>query len=330
MKTALITGVLGQDGTYLAEYLLGLGYRVFGLTRRNPETSPYISGLKSVDFIYGDLYDKPSLETAIWKAKPDEIYNFAGQVFVPVSWSNPAETFDVNVGGLSRILEIVSRLRQEARVYQASSSEMYGDQGGCANEKTQFSPNSPYGVSKLAAHHLCQVYKKAGTFIVSGICFNHESPRRGPEMVTQKIVAHVARWVKGSTEKLRLGNLDARRDWGYARDYVEAMHSMLQNDQPVDYVIGTGESHSVSEFVKTCVEVAGLGANYATDLVSVDQRLVRTNDIRHLKADPLLIHNNLGWKSHTSFRELVRLMIEAELVRLCSKTEERVEAYHHS
>jgi GDPmannose 4,6-dehydratase len=316
MKSALITGVLGQDGSYMAEHLLGLGYKVHGLTRRNTETSDLACRLKDkVTFLYGDMQDRASLESAIWKSKPDEIYNFAGQVFVPVSWSNPDLTFDVNVGGLARLAEIAMRLKPDTKIYQASSSEMYGDFGGDADESTQFSPNSPYGASKFAAHALCQVYKKAGLFIASGICFNHESPRRGSEMVTQKIVKHVARWVVGDKDKLRLGNMRARRDWGYAKDYVLAMQLMLQNDEPLDYVIGTGESHSVEDFVLQALHAAGLPIGYLSRVI-IDDRLVRTNDIRQLRAKPLLINSQLGWKSSTSFEQLVRIMMDSELESL--------------
>jgi len=324
MKTALITGVLGQDGSYLAEYLLGNGYTVFGLTRRDPQTSANVTSesyhlMHQIEFLYGDLRDASSLESAIWKSKPDEIYNFAGQVFVPVSWSRPDLTFDVNVGGLARILEIIFRIKPDTRVYQASSSEMYGNHGGCADESTPFSPNSPYGASKLSAHLLCDVYRKAGLFVAAGICFNHESPRRGSEMVTQKIAKHVARWVLGDKDKIVLGNMEAQRDWGYAKDYVVAMYQMLQNDNPVDYVIGTGECHSVEEFLQETISAAGLSFSDFSDKIISDERLSRKNDIKKLKANPLLIHTQLGWKSKTSFSQLVKIMVDSEVDRLRRK-----------
>src|SRR5713226_957874 len=250
MKRALITGISGQDGSYLAEYLLELGYQVFGLVRREPRTVRWLQGIcERVEFVYGDLRDNTSLEGAFRKAWPDEVYNLAGQVFVPTSWECPAETFDINVGGLARLLQIATRQKPDTRVYQASSSEMYGNVDGFCNEQTPFKPTSPYGTSKMAAHGLVQAYRERGVFVVGGILFNHESPRRGPEMVTRKITMAAAEWAKGDRSKLKLGNLQARRDWGFAGDYVKAMHAMLQQPVPKDYVIGTGESHSVAEFV---------------------------------------------------------------------------------
>src|SRR5437899_2196385 len=212
MKRALITGIYGQDGSYLAEYLLELGYQVFGLVRREPQTTRWLRAISDrMEFVYGDLRDATSLEVAFRKAWPDEIYNLAGQVFVPTSWECPSETFDINVGGLARLLQIVDRQKPDTRVYQASSSEMFGNANGLCNERTAFAPTSPYGVSKMAAHRLVGIYRERGLFVVGGILFNHESPRRGPEMVTRKITRAAAGWVRGDKKKLKLGNLQARR-----------------------------------------------------------------------------------------------------------------------
>jgi GDPmannose 4,6-dehydratase len=212
MKTALITGVSGQDGSYLAEYLVDLGYKVYGLVRRESDTMRFLHAVQNkIELLYGDMRDAVSLEVAFAKAMPDEIYNLAGQVFVPTSWHLPAETFDINVGGLARLLNMVERLKPETRVYQASSSEMYGNLNGLRNEETALRPTSPYGVSKTAAHNLCGVYRARGIFVVGGILFNHESPRRGPEMVTRKITLAAADWAHGKKNKLKLGNMQARR-----------------------------------------------------------------------------------------------------------------------
>ncbi len=319
MKTALITGISGQDGSYLAEYLLGLDYKVYGLVRRESETMRYLHGVENkVELLYGDMRDEVSLEVAFAKATPDEIYNLAGQVFVPTSWHLPAETFDINVGGLSRVLNMVERLKPETRVYQASSSEMYGNLNGLRNEETPLRPTSPYGVSKTAAHNLCEVYRARGIFVVGGILFNHESPRRGPEMVTRKITLVAADWARGKKNKVKLGNMQARRDWGYAGDYVRAMHAMLQQEKPVDYVIATGESHSVYEFVVEvlrCLDLIPLGADVASvvdEYVEVDPKLFRTGEIHDLRGDSTKARRNLNWEPEVDFKELVRIMVEAD------------------
>jgi len=239
MKKALITGALGQDGSYLAELLLQKGYEVHGTGRGiiNNEQCHYVPG---VTYHVADLRDQVSIEGAFRKIWPDEIYNLAAQVFVPTSWDVPAETFDINVGGLARILKLVDSYKRDTKVYQASSSEMYGNQNGALDENTPFAPVSPYGVSKTAAHQLAHVYRTKGLFVVCGILFNHESPRRGEHMVTRKITKQVAKWVKGDKGILWLGNRGATRDWGHARDYVEAMWMMMQHHTPDDFVIGTG------------------------------------------------------------------------------------------
>ena len=317
MKTALITGISGQDGSYLAEYLLELGYKVYGLVRREADTMRNLRKVEdNIELLFGDMRDAVSLEVAFAKAMPDEIYNLAGQVFVPTSWHLPAETFDVNVGGLSRLLNMVERLKPETRVYQASSSEMYGNLNGLRNEETPLRPTSPYGVSKTAAHNLCQVYRPRGIFVVGGILFNHESPRRGPEMVTRKITLAAADWAQGKKNKVKLGNMQARRDWGYAGDYVRAMHAMLQQEKPMDYVIATGQSHSVYEFVVEVLQCLGLvpaGADVAdvvNEYVEVDSRLFRTGEIHDLRGDATLARRDMNWQPEVDFRELVRMMVQ--------------------
>ena len=319
MKKALITGISGQDGSYLAEYLLDLGYEVWGLVRREPATMRWLEPISHrVEFVYGDLRDAESLAVAFQKAWPDEIYNLAGQVFVPTSWECPAETFDINAGGLARFLQIIERQKPDTRVYQASTSEMFGNSGSMCSEQTAFRPMSPYGVSKMAAHRLAEVYRNRGIFVAGGILFNHESPRRGPEMVTRKITRAAARWALGDRTKLKLGNLHSRRDWGFAGDYVKAMHAMLQNGAPKDYVIGTGSSHSVEDFLRQVLvelnEISG-GADVPSveDWVEVDSHLLRTGEIHDLRADASLARNELGWQPVVDFPQLVRMMVRADL-----------------
>jgi GDPmannose 4,6-dehydratase len=320
MKRALITGISGQDGSYLAEYLLQLGYQVFGIVRREPGTMRWLAAIQDrIELLYGDLRDAQSLEVAFQKSWPDELYNLAGQVFVPTSWECPAETFDANVGGLARLLSIVERRKSDTRVYQASSSEMYGNTDGFCGENTRLQPTSPYGISKTAAHRLAEVYRARGIYSVGGILFNHESPRRGPEMVTRKITRAAASWAAGDKTKLKLGNLEARRDWGFAGDYVRAMHAMLQQPAPKHYVIGTGESHSVAEFVTLVLAelhslTNGRFANAKLeDYVEVDPRLLRTGEIHDLRADPGLARSELNWKQEVDFPALVKLMVQADL-----------------
>jgi GDPmannose 4,6-dehydratase len=329
MKKALITGISGQDGSYLAEYLLGLGYSVYGLVRRESATMRWLNGVKDrIELLYGDMRDTVSLEVAFAKATPDEVYNLAGQVFVPTSWHLPAETFDINVGGLARVLNIVERLKPDTRVYQASSSEMYGNLDGLRNEDTRLAPTSPYGVSKTAAHKLCEVYRARGIYAVGGILFNHESPRRGPEMVTRKITLASADWARGKKNKLKLGNMDARRDWGFAGDYIRAMHAMLQQAEPKDYVIATGKSHSVFEFVAEVLHSLDLipaGADVAkvvNEYVEVDPKLFRTGEIHDLRGDAALARKDLNWQPDVDFRGLVRMMVESDAGVAASKKTE--------
>jgi GDPmannose 4,6-dehydratase len=320
MKSALITGVSGQDGSYLAEYLLELGYQVWGLARREPGCMRWLQPLlPRIELVYGDLRDTESLAMAFQKAWPDEVYNLAGQVFVPTSWEVPAETFDINVGGLARLLQIVERTKRETRVYQASSSEMMGNWDGFCDEKTPLRPTSPYGTSKLAAHRLAEVYRQRGIFAVGGILFNHESPRRGPEMVTRKISRVAARWLIGDRTKLALGNLQARRDWGFAGDYVKAMHAMLQQPEPKDYVIGTGVSHSVSDFIQeTMVAMRECGSlnnvpHSMEEWVEINPQFLRTGEIHDLRADASLARADLRWQPAVDFKRLVRMMLDSDV-----------------
>jgi len=321
MKKALITGISGQDGSYLAEYLLGLGYRVYGLVRRESGTMRWLTHIQDkIELLFGDMRDTASLDVAFTKASPDEVYNLAGQVFVPTSWQIPAETFDINVGGLGRLLNIIERQKPDTRLYQASSSEMFGNLNGLRNEETALTPTSPYGVSKTAAHRLCEVYRARGIFAVGGILFNHESPRRGPEMVTRKITLAAADWARGRKNKLKLGNMQARRDWGFAGDYVRAMHAMLQQEKPNDFVIATGESHSVYDFVVEvlhCLDLVADGHNLAdvvNEYVEVDPKLFRTGEIHDLRGDASLARRTLNWKPDVDFKGLVRMMVESDTV----------------
>ena len=320
MKRALITGIAGQDGSYLAEYLLSLGYTIFGLGRREPESLRWLVPiLDRIEMISGDLRDAASLEIAFQKAWPDEIYNLAGQVFVPTSWEIPDETFDINVGGPSRLLRLIEQRKPETRLYQASSSEMFGNVDGLCNEDTPLAPTSPYGVSKMAAHRLLEVYRARKLFAVGGILFNHESPRRGPEMVTRKITRAAAGWAAGDRSKLRLGNLAARRDWGFAGDYVRAMHAMLQQPTPRDYVIATGESHSVEEFLSMVLAlVHGIpdpreAKRLIADYVETDPRLLRSGEIHDLRGDARLARTDLGWAPSVDFAGLVHMMLASDV-----------------
>lgn len=329
MKKALITGALGQDGSYMAEHLLKLGYEVWGTCRRYASdeirNDNYILG---VNYLYADLRDEVSLEAVIRKSAPDEIYNFGGVVFVPTSWMYPSVTFDCNVGGLARILNILERMdMKHTRVYQASSSEMYGNviknYGGRIPLREDFHmyPVSPYGIAKLAAHRLCEIYRQKGMYVVGGICFNHESPRRGPEMVTRKITRHIAGWVKGDRSELRLGE-NTKRDWGFAGDYVEAMHLMLQQSTPDDYVVGTGEAHSISDFLKIAIETSGLDV---ADLVKMNcPEFTRKNELYTLVSDISKARRILKWEPKHTFKQLVEMMVEADVKKLNVEKVEKV------
>lgn len=325
-STALITGITGQDGSYLAEYLLDLGYRVVGLTRRtSSHTNGRIEHLgERVTLVGADLLDQTSLLAIIDDVQPDEVYNLAAQSFVPASWQQPVLTSEVTALGVTRLLEAVRLSCPTARVYQASSSEMFGKvTRSPQNEHTPFYPRSPYGVSKLYGHWIAVNYRESyGMFVVSGILFNHESPRRGREFVTRKITVRVARIAHGLEHELRLGNLDARRDWGYAPDYVRAMHSMLQVDQPRDYVIATGETHSVKEFCEAAFSAAGLDWR---DHVIVDPAMFRPVDVEFLVGDASAARRDLGWRPTVSFQELVRLMVDADMKLVADETSSRAD-----
>ncbi len=324
--TALITGITGQDGSYLAEYLLDLGYRVVGLTRRtSSHTNGRIEHLgERVTLVGADLLDQTSLLAIIDDVQPDEVYNLAAQSFVPASWQQPVLTSEVTALGVTRLLEAVRLSCPTARVYQASSSEMFGKvTRSPQNEHTPFYPRSPYGVSKLYGHWIAVNYRESyGMFVVSGILFNHESPRRGREFVTRKITVRVARIAHGLEHELRLGNLDARRDWGYAPDYVRAMHSMLQVDQPRDYVVATGQTHSVKEFCEAAFSAAGLDWR---DHVIVDPAMFRPVDVEFLVGDASAARRDLGWRPTVSFQELVRLMVDADMKLVADETSSRAD-----
>jgi GDPmannose 4,6-dehydratase len=312
-KRALVSGSLGQDGSYLSEYLVSEGYHVFGIVHRQP---PFITA--TVEYIYGDLRDEESISIAIRKSWPDEIYNLGGQTYVPTSWDKPAETFDVNTGGLARILKTVEQIKKDTKVYQASSSEMFGNFDGKCSELTRMKPRSPYGVSKKAAHELIGLYRERGLYTVSGILFNHESPRRGHEMVTRKIARHIAGWAAGQTSMLCLGNIESRRDWGFAAEYVEQMVAMLQQDKPDDYVIGTGVSHSVKQFIVAACQYAGVDIGFAFKHIQEDPRMKRQQEIFDLRADASKARKVLGWEPKVDFETLCGLMVKAEMERLDS------------
>jgi GDPmannose 4,6-dehydratase len=314
MKSALILGISGQDGSYLAELLLDKGYEVHGLIRRHstPNTQRIDHILDRLTLHHGDLADANSLFRALDKAQPDEIYNLAAQSHVAVSFQNPEYTLDVDATGVIRLLEAIRNSgRTECRYYQASSSEMFGKvQQVPQSESTPFYPRSPYGVSKVAAYWATINYREAyGLHASNGILFNHESPRRGEQFVTRKITKAIARIKAGKQKYVNLGNLDARRDWGYAKDYVEAMWLMLQSDKPDDYVIATGQTHTVNEFAEAAFSFAGL--NWA-DHVRIDPALIRPTEVDLLLGNPFKAHRVLNWRPRTSFKQLVELMVRAD------------------
>ncbi len=317
LPTALITGITGQDGSYLAELLLSKNYKVIGMVRRSSTlTFERIQHLQDdIEIIQGDLHDQSSLMDLLEQHKPDEIYNLAAQSFVPTSWNQPVLTGEVTGLGVTRMLEAVRLISPKTRFYQASSSEMFGKVREVPQrETTPFYPRSPYGVAKMYGHWITVNYRESyNLFSVSGILFNHESPRRGLEFVTRKITYGAARIKLGLAKELRLGNLEARRDWGFAGDYVEAMWRMLQADQPDDFVVGTGETHSVREF---CEKAFGhLGMDYEQYVV-VDPRFYRPAEVDLLVSDPSHAKNVLGWQPQVNFEGLVRMMVEADIKRL--------------
>jgi GDPmannose 4,6-dehydratase len=320
-KSALITGITGQDGSHLAEHLLSLGYRVYGLVRRtstvNYERIAHIQD--DVELLAGDMTDQTSLQEALRLCQPDEIYNLAAQSFVGTSWSQPTLTGDVTALGVTRLLDALRHVKPDARFYQAGSSEMFGKvQEVPQRESTPFYPRSPYGVAKVYGHWITVNYRESyNLFACNGILFNHEGPRRGIEFVTRKITYTVARIKLGLSQKLHLGNPDARRDWGYAGDYVRAMHLMLQQDKPDDYVISTGETHSVEEFVNAAFAYVGL--NPADYVVYNDPRYTRPAEVDLLIGDASKAGRILGWEPTVSFQGLVEMMVESDLKALREK-----------
>lgn len=319
MPTALITGITGQDGSYLAELLLAKGYNVVGVARRSSTvTYERIDHLlDDITVVPGDLTDQGSLLSLLEEYKPTEIYNLAAQSFVPTSWNQPALTGDVTALGVTRMLEAIRFVNSKIRFYQASSSEMFGKVLEVPQkETTPFYPRSPYGVAKVYGHWITVNYRESyNLFSVSGILFNHESPRRGLEFVTRKISNGVARIKLGKQKELRLGNLESRRDWGFAGDYVEAMWLMLQQDQPGNFVVGTGETHSVREFCEIAFGQVGLDYN---EFVVQDERFYRPAEVDLLVSDPSKARAVLSWEPNVDFKELVTMMVDADLARLSS------------
>ena len=315
-KKALITGITGQDGSYLAEFLLEKGYQVSGLVRRlSTPNEDRLGQLKDhVQIIEGDLHDQTSLIRAVDQAQPDEVYNLAAQSFVGTSWGQPELTSDITGLGVTRMLEAVRTVKPDARFYQASSSEMYGKVLEIPQrETTPFYPRSPYGVAKAYGHYMTVNYRDSyDMFAVSGILFNHESPRRGLEFVTRKITDGVAKIKAGQAKELLLGNLDAKRDWGFAGDYIEAMWLMLQQEKPDDYVISTGEAHTVREFCEIAFQRVGL--NYQ-DYVKINEKYMRPAEVEYLLGDCKKAQTQLKWTPKVSFKELVNMMVDADLVR---------------
>jgi GDPmannose 4,6-dehydratase len=317
MPKALVTGVTGQDGSYLAELLLSKGYEVAGMVRRTSHHSyeRIEHLLDRVQIVAADLLDQHSLTQVLQETRPDEVYNLAAQSYVPTSWTQPVLTGEFTALGVTRILEAIRLVHPTARFYQASSSEMFGRVVETPqNEQTRFYPRSPYGVAKAYGHWITVNYRESyGLYAVSGILFNHESPRRGIEFVTRKVTDGVARIKLGLAKELRLGNLDARRDWGFAGDYVDAMWRMLQQPEAEDYVIGTGTTHSVRELVQAAFSHVGL--DWEKHVV-VDPRFIRPAEVDLLQADPSKARSKLGWKPGVSFEELVAMMVDADLARL--------------
>ncbi len=316
MKTALITGVTGQDGSYLAEFLLKKDYEVYGIVRRS--SSSNFERIKHIQddlkLLQGDLLDQNSLIEAIEASCPDEVYNLGAQSFVPTSWNQPVLTGEFTALGVTRILEAIRLVNKKIRFYQASSSEMFGKVAEVPqNEQTVFYPRSPYGVAKLYAHWITVNYRESyDLFCCSGILFNHESPRRGLEFVTKKVSNGVARIKMGLSNELRMGNLDAKRDWGFAGDFVEAMWLMVQQDEPEDYVISTDEAHSVNELVEIAFDHAGLNWK---DYVVADPKFVRPAEVDLLLGDSAKARNKLKWQPKLGFKELVRMMVDYDIER---------------
>ena len=320
MPKALITGITGQDGSYLAELLLEKGYEVVGVVRRTSHDSyeriEHLLG--RMEIVAADLLDQHSLTQVIQQSRPDEVYNLAAQSYVPTSWTQPVLTGEFTALGVTRILEAIRLAYPAARFYQASSSERFGRvQETPQSERTSFYPRSPYGVAKVYGHWITVNYRESyGLYAVSGILFNHESPRRGIEFVTRKVTDGVARIKLGLATELRLGNLDARRDWGFAGDYVEAMWRMLQQPEPRDYVIGTGVSHSVRDLVEAAFSHVGLDWE---KYVRVDPNFIRPAEVDVLTGDASKARTELGWSPTVSFRDLVAMMVDADVARLAAR-----------
>jgi len=318
-KTALITGITGQDGSYLAEFLLEQGYKVVGMVRRsstvNFDRIAHIQETKDLEIVQGDLLDQMSLIDILHEFQPQEVYNLAAQSFVPTSWRQPVLTGEFTALGVTRMLDAVRIVNPEIRFYQASSSEMFGKVRDVPQtEQTPFYPRSPYGVAKVYGHWITINYRESyNLYACSGILFNHESPRRGLEFVTHKVTYGVARIKLGLQQELRLGNLDAKRDWGYAADYVQAMWLMLQQDEPDDYVIATGETHSVRELCQVAFDYVDLNWQ---DYVVVDEKFYRPAEVDLLVGDCTKAKEELGWQPKINFQQLVELMVEADLKEL--------------
>jgi GDPmannose 4,6-dehydratase len=312
-KRALITGITGQDGSYLAELLLEKGYEVHGMVRRaSTETFQRLEGIRDAITLHtGDLLDQRSLVDVMRECEPEEIYNLAAMSFVAASWSQPVLTAEFTAVGVTRVLEAMREVSPDARLYQASSSEMFGQVLEVPQrETTAFYPRSPYGVAKCYAHFITVNYRESyDLFAACGILFNHESERRGREFVTRKITWHAAAIKAGRAEQLALGNLDAERDWGYAKDYVEAMWLMLQQDEPSDYVVATGEAHSVRECVEIAFDHVGLDP---AEHVVLDERLLRPAEVDHLIGDASKARERLGWAPRTPFDQMIRLMVDTD------------------
>jgi len=319
MKRALITGITGQDGAYLAKFLLEKGYEVYGTYRRLSSPNfwrlQYLGIFNKVNLIPIDLSDTSSILEAIKISEPDEVYHLAAQSFVGASFETPIATGDVSGLAVTRILEVIRQVNPEIKFYQASTSELYGNSRseGLLNEETPFKPASPYAAAKLYGYWITRIYREAyGIFAVNGILFNHESPLRGLEFVTRKISNAVAKIALGLEKELRLGNLEAKRDWGYAPEYVESMWLILQQDEPDDYVIATGEAHSVKEFCEIAFNIVGLDLQ---EYVKVDKRFMRPLDVNYLCGDYSKAKKKLGWKPRTKFQQLVKIMVEEDLKR---------------
>jgi GDPmannose 4,6-dehydratase len=339
MKRVLITGITGQDGSYLAEFLLEKGYTVFGMVRRS--SSPNLDRVEHIkdriQFVQGDLTDQSSLDEAIRSVRPDEVYNLAAQSFVPVSWNQPASTGDITALGVTRILESIRKHKPDTKFYQASSSEMFGKvQETPQTEKTPFYPRSPYGVAKVYGHWITVNYRESyNLFACSGILFNHESPRRGLEFVTRKVTHTVARIKMGMALDLRMGNLESKRDWGFAGDYVEAMWLMLQQSKPADFVIATGETHSVRRLVEASFFAAGMDLSWEGKgaeekgidkrtgkvVVVIDPTFLRPAEVDLLIGDPTKAKRVLGWSPRMSFDKLVEIMVGEDISRLKKKSQ---------